>query len=83
VSYAHGGGPAGEFLAAVIGAVAAGTWGRLKACLDCRWVFYDHTRNGSKRWCLMYAGGPAGRACGTITKVRRYRSKQATTHATA
>ena len=77
VGYTHGGGPAGELLADVIAAVAAGTWDRLKACPDCRWVFSDHSRNGSKRWCLMYAGGPAGRACGTIAKVRRYRSKQA------
>jgi predicted RNA-binding Zn ribbon-like protein len=77
VRYAHDAGPAGEFLVAVIGAVAAGTWSRLKACPDCRWVFYDHSRNGSKRWCLMYAGGPDGRACGTIAKVRRYRSNQA------
>lgn len=77
VSYTHDAGPAGEFLVAVIGAVATGTWSRLKACPDCRWVFYDHSRNGSKRWCLMYAGGPGGRACGTIAKVRRYRSNQA------
>jgi predicted RNA-binding Zn ribbon-like protein len=77
VSYGHDGSPAGEFLVAVIAAVAAGTWSRLKACPDCRWVFYDHSRNGSKRWCLMYAGGPSGRACGTIAKVRRYRTKQA------
>jgi CGNR zinc finger len=77
VSYTHPGGPAGGYLAAVVGAVAAGTWSRLKACPDCRWVFYDHSRNGSKRWCLMYAGGPDGRACGTIAKVRRYRSRQA------
>jgi predicted RNA-binding Zn ribbon-like protein len=81
VRYAHDGGPAGEFLTAVINAVASRTWSRLKACPDCHWVFYDHTRNGSKRWCLMYAGGPAGRACGTIAKVRRYRAKQAATTA--
>lgn len=47
----------------MISAVAADTWRRLKACPDCRWVFYDHSRNGGKRWCLMYAGGPANRAC--------------------
>ena len=64
-------------LAAVVAAVGAGTWKRMKACPDCRWVFYDSTRNGSKRWCLMYAGGPDGRACGTIAKVRRYRARQA------
>ena len=78
IVYRHDAGPAGDFLAAVLAAVGAGTWKRLKACPDCRWVFYDNTRNGGKRWCLMYAGGPDGRACGTIAKVRRYRSRQAT-----
>jgi CGNR zinc finger len=77
VSYRHRGGPAGDILAVVVAAVGAGTWKRLKACPDCRWVFYDNTRNASKRWCLMYAGGPQGRACGTIAKVRRYRDRQA------
>jgi predicted RNA-binding Zn ribbon-like protein len=76
VSYSHEAGPAGDLLAAVLSAISAGTWKRLKACPDCCWVFYDHTRNGSKRWCLMYAGGPEGRACGTIAKVRRYRDRQ-------
>lgn len=77
LTYRHRGGPAGDLLAAVVAAVGAGTWKRMKACPDCRWVFYDSTRNGSKRWCLMYAGGPDGRACGTIAKVRRYRDRQA------
>jgi predicted RNA-binding Zn ribbon-like protein len=77
IVYWHSGSPAGEVLAAVVASVSAGTWHRLKACPDCRWVFYDNTRNGSKRWCLMYAGGPDGRACGTIAKVRRYRDRQA------
>ncbi len=77
LSYRHRGGPAGDLLAAVVTAVGAGTWRRMKACPDCRWVFYDSTRNRSKRWCLMYAGGPDGRACGTIAKVRRYRDRQA------
>lgn len=77
IAYRHEPGPAGEILAAVISAVNDGSWKRLKACPDCHWVFYDNTRNGSKRWCLMYAGGPDGRACGTIAKVRRYRDRQA------
>jgi predicted RNA-binding Zn ribbon-like protein len=77
IVYRHDAGPAGDFLAMVLAAVGAGTWQRLKACPDCHWVFYDNTRNGSKRWCLMYAGGPDGRACGTIAKVRRYRARQA------
>ncbi len=77
VGYRNQGGLAGDTLAAVLAAIGAGTWGRLKACPDCRWVFYDNTRNASKRWCLMYAGGPEGRACGTIAKVRRYRDRKA------
>ena len=76
-AFRHQGGPAGDLLAAVVRAIGSGTWQRLKACPDCRWVFYDSTRNASKRWCLMYAGGE-GRACGTIAKVRRYRARQAT-----
>jgi predicted RNA-binding Zn ribbon-like protein len=75
--YAHDGGPAAEFLALVIGAIANGTWSRLKACPDCRFVFYDHTRNASRRWCVMSPGGPSVRACGNIAKVRRYRDKHA------
>jgi hypothetical protein len=78
ISFRHQGGPVGDLVATVIGAISAGTWKRVKACPDCRWVFYDSTRNASKRWCLMYAGGPQGRACGTIAKVRRYRARQAT-----
>ncbi len=72
----HAGGRAGDYLAIVLRAIEDGTWPRLKACPDCRWVFFDHTRNGSKRWCLMNARGPTGRACGTIDKVRRFRQRQ-------
>jgi hypothetical protein len=75
IAFEHPGGLTGDILAIVLAAAADGRWRRLKACPDCRWVFYDHTRNASKRWCLMYAGGPDGRACGTIAKVRRYRQK--------
>jgi len=71
----RGNGPAGRLLAIVVAALADGTWSRLRACPDCRWVFYDHTRNGSKRWCLMTAGGPNGRSCGSIAKVRAHRDR--------
>jgi predicted RNA-binding Zn ribbon-like protein len=81
IDYRHDGGPAAGIFAIVMAAISAGTWVRLKACPDCRWVFYDNTRNGSKRWCLMTAGGPDGRACGTISKVRRYRDRQAAAQA--
>jgi hypothetical protein len=79
LAYHHEAGPAGDFLATVLEAVSAGTWTRLKACPDCRWVFYDNTRNGSKRWCLMQAAGPDGRGCGDIAKVRRFRERHAAT----
>lgn len=69
-------GPVADLMIAVVEAVNAGHWHRLKACPDCRWIFYDHTRNASKRWCLMNAGGPNGRACGTIAKVRSHRQRQ-------
>ncbi|MEU4249949.1 CGNR zinc finger domain-containing protein [Amycolatopsis sp. NPDC026612] len=62
-------------LALVVDAVAAGTWKRLRACPDCRRVFYDRSRNLSRTWCGMYAEGPDGRACGSIAKVRRYRKR--------
>jgi predicted RNA-binding Zn ribbon-like protein len=81
IAYRHGGSPAADTFATVMAAISAGTWARLKACPDCRWVFYDNTRNGSKRWCLMTAGGAEGRACGTIAKVRRYRDRQAAAQA--
>ncbi|TDE10964.1 CGNR zinc finger domain-containing protein [Jiangella asiatica] len=77
ITYRHSAGRAGDVLAAVLTAVGSGRWARLKACPDCRWVFYDHTRNASKRWCLMTAGGPDGRSCGSIAKVRAYRDRQA------
>jgi hypothetical protein len=73
--FRHRAGRPGDVLTIVLDAVADGTWPRLKACPDCRWVFYDNTRNGSKRWCLMAAAGPGSRGCGNIAKVRRHRER--------
>jgi predicted RNA-binding Zn ribbon-like protein len=44
-----------------------GSWQRLKACLGryCGWVFYDHSRNQSSRWCSMSV-------CGDREKSRAY-----------
>ena len=67
---------AGLVLAAVVDAISEKQWSRLRACDDCRYVFYDHTRNQSRRWCKMAGEGPAGRCCGSIAKVRRYRARQ-------
>jgi predicted RNA-binding Zn ribbon-like protein len=76
VGFDHAPRAAGEIAATVLRAMSDGLWPRLKACPDCRWVFYDHTRNGAKRWCLMNAGAAGGRGCGTIAKVQRYRERQ-------
>jgi predicted RNA-binding Zn ribbon-like protein len=45
-----------------------GSWGRLKCCRnhDCRWAFYDKSRNRSATWCSM-------QICGNRTKTRSYR----------
>ncbi|MGK9165837.1 CGNR zinc finger domain-containing protein [Inquilinus limosus] len=44
---------------------------RLKRCAghDCGWIFYDRSKNASRRWCLMSD-------CGTADKVRRFRQRQ-------
>jgi len=65
-------GALGRVLAIVTGAMADGTWARLKACRadDCQWAFYDGTRNGSKVWCDMAV-------CGNRAKARSYRHRHA------
>jgi hypothetical protein len=69
------GGFAGRILAVVAGSAGESAWSRIKACPDCRWVFYDRSRSKTRVWCGMYAG-EGGRACGTISKVRRYRQRK-------
>ena len=48
----------------------AGTFGRLKSCDHCRWVFYDSSRNRTGRWCSM-------QACGGREKAKAYRRRTA------
>jgi predicted RNA-binding Zn ribbon-like protein len=74
--------PAGEepvpaLLAVIAEAVVAGTWRRLKACPECAWVFYDHSRNATRTWCGMAVAGPNGRSCGAAAKMRAYRARKA------
>lgn len=66
----------GAILVMALDAVAQGDWVRLKCCADCQWCFFDTSKNRSKRWCGMSKGGPEGRACGTIAKVRSFRERQ-------
>jgi predicted RNA-binding Zn ribbon-like protein len=64
-------GALGQLLAVVVQAVADDTWPRLKVCREdeCRWAFYDHSRNRSGQWCVMAV-------CGNRNKARSYRERQ-------
>lgn len=66
----------GRLLAVVHTAMQDGTWDRLKICAadECRWVFYDASKNRSGSWCSM-------QTCGNRAKVRVHRSKQRATEA--
>ncbi|EHS57440.1 CGNR zinc finger domain-containing protein [Paenibacillus sp. Aloe-11] len=46
---------------------------RIRICenTDCRWIFYDDTRNRSKRFC-------DDKLCGNLIKVRRFRERKKT-----
>jgi predicted RNA-binding Zn ribbon-like protein len=48
-----------------------GTWARLKACgnEDCRWAFYDRSRNHGGTWCDMAT-------CGNKLKNREFRARR-------
>lgn len=63
-----------ELLIAVVGAGYEGTWQRLKACAneECRWIFYDASKNRSGSWCVM-------EICGSRAKMRSYRERQSGT----
>jgi predicted RNA-binding Zn ribbon-like protein len=64
------------FLARVFAAVHEarldGSWQRLKACPNCRWAFWDESKNRSATWCSM-------ELCGNRLKTKRYRTKRART----
>jgi predicted RNA-binding Zn ribbon-like protein len=57
--------------AAIREAMIAGDWERLKVCASdqCRWAFYDRSRNHSRAWCRM-------QECGNRAKVRAYRERR-------
>lgn len=58
-------------LAAAAHSAVEGTWKRLKACRneECRWVFYDGSKNRSGSWCDM-------QTCGARHKMRAYRERK-------
>jgi len=56
-------------VAIVLEAMLDGSWGRLKACRNCCWSFYDYSPNRSATWCSM-------QLCGNRKKTRAYRSRR-------
>lgn len=51
---------------------AAGDWPRLKVCRNhdnCRWIFFDHSKNRSRVWCDMAT-------CGSRAKARAFRERR-------
>ncbi|HEY8473512.1 MAG TPA: CGNR zinc finger domain-containing protein [Natronosporangium sp.] len=64
-------GAVGRLLAAVVEAMAEGTWHRLKVCANdaCAWAFYDRSRARSGRWCSMSV-------CGNRAKQRAWRTRR-------
>ncbi|HEX3780934.1 MAG TPA: CGNR zinc finger domain-containing protein [Pseudonocardiaceae bacterium] len=65
-----GGDALGAVLAAGARLAVLGQWDRLKICAagECRWAFYDRSRNRSRTWCSM-------RVCGNRTKARNWRQR--------
>ena len=64
-------GALGQLVAIAFGAIADGTWRRLKACPSptCQWAFYDASRNRSSRWCDMGV-------CGNRAKRRAFQHRR-------
>jgi predicted RNA-binding Zn ribbon-like protein len=60
-----------DVLLVVKDAQLEGTWGHLKACAneDCRWAFYDRSRNHGGTWCDMAT-------CGNKLKNRDFRARR-------
>src|ERR687888_295457 len=59
----------GQIVALVLREMLEGRWERLKACRNCRWAFYDYSRNRSASWCSMLL-------CGNRLKTRSYRRRR-------
>ena len=64
----------GAVLAAASRLAVLGEWERLKICPadDCRWAFFDRSRNRSRTWCSM-------QVCGNREKARAWRERARST----
>ncbi|HXN92277.1 MAG TPA: CGNR zinc finger domain-containing protein [Candidatus Sulfotelmatobacter sp.] len=64
-------GAIGRLVATLYSAMQGEDWERLKLCNsdECRWAFYDRSKNHSSRWCTMAS-------CGNREKARRFRAQK-------
>ena len=58
----------GRLVGVAVTAMLDGSWERLKACRNCRWAFFDESKNRSAHWCSM-------QLCGNRLKTRAYRRR--------
>ena len=59
----------GQLVSVAVTAMLDGSWERLKACRNCRWAFFDESKNRSAHWCSMSL-------CGNRLKTKAYRRRQ-------
>jgi predicted RNA-binding Zn ribbon-like protein len=66
-------GAMGRLVASLYAAMQDESWARLRLCgsAQCRWAFYDRSKNHSSRWCSMTS-------CGNREKARRFRTQHKT-----
>jgi predicted RNA-binding Zn ribbon-like protein len=75
VGHSHVGDPLDDALARLadplVREIGAGRADRVRICANetCRWVFYDESRAGRRRWCSMAS-------CGNRAKAARHRARQ-------
>ncbi|MBA2719012.1 MAG: CGNR zinc finger domain-containing protein [Chloroflexi bacterium] len=57
----------------IVREIGSGHDDRVRVCANdtCRWIFYDESRSGRRRWCDMAT-------CGNRAKARRHRERQKT-----
>jgi predicted RNA-binding Zn ribbon-like protein len=81
VGHRHVGDPVDDALARlaqpIVQAIASGHEDRIRICAndECRWIFYDESRTGRRRWCDMST-------CGNRAKAARHRARKKAEEAT-
>jgi len=78
LGHSHVGDPIDDVLARIaepiVREIGSGHEDRIRICASdtCRWLFYDESRSGRRRWCDMAT-------CGNRAKARRHRDRQRNT----